>query len=88
MITVLNRKNVYASFDLKRSSAIRSVLADNHIPYTVNTKNQMGQWTGHGTLRGRTGSLGQSADAMYEYEIFVHKDNYEEAMHLIRQIRD
>lgn len=85
MITIFNRKNVYTGYDLKQSSAIRNVLADHHIPYIVNTKNQMGQWTGHGTLRGRTGSLGQSAATMYEYEVFVHKDDYETAMYLIQQ---
>lgn len=88
MITIFNRKNVYTGFDLKRFSAIRTMLADNHIPYTFSTKNQMGQWTGRGTLRGRTGSLGQPSDTMYEYEVFVHKNDYEEAMYLIQQIKN
>lgn len=86
MITMLNRKNVFTGFDLKQYAAIRNVLADNRIPYAVNTKNRMGQWAGQGTLRGRTGSFGQSGDTMYEYEIFVHKDDYENAMHLINRI--
>lgn len=86
MITLFNRKTVYTGYDLKKFSAIRDILAASQIDYTMNTKNRMGQWTGHGTLRGRTGSLGQSADTTYEYEIFVHKDDYEKAMHLIQGI--
>lgn len=84
MITIFNRKNVYTGYDLKQFSSIRDTLAANHIDHTINTKNRMGQWTGQGTLRGRTGSLGQSADTMYEYEVFVHKDDHEKAMHLIQ----
>lgn len=86
MITLFNRKNVYTGYDLKRFSAIRDALAASHMDYTTNTKNRMGQWAGQGTLRGRTGTLGQSADAMYEYEVFVHKDDYEKAMYLIQKL--
>lgn len=83
MITLFNRRSVYIGHDLKQFSAIRNLLADNRIDYTTKTKNRMGQWAGQGTLRGRTGSLGQSVDTMYEYEVFVHKDDHEKAMYLI-----
>ena len=32
-----------------------------------------------GTLRSRTGSLGNDVNQMIEYEIFVHKKDYEKA---------
>ena len=85
MITVLNRKSVYIGTNMQDFSRIRTLLSDNRIPYSQKTKNRMDQWTGHGTLRGRTGSLGQPSDTMYEYEVFVHQDDYEKAMHLIQK---
>ena len=85
MITVLNRKSVYIGTNMQDFSRIRTLLSDNRIPYSQKTKNRMGQWTGHGTLRGRTGSLGQPSDTMYEHEVFVHQDDYEKAMHLIQK---
>lgn len=85
MITLFNRKTVYTGFDLARYSAIRTALADNHIDYVPRVKNRMGQWNGHGTIRGRTGSPGMSSDIMYEYEVFVHKKDYELAMRVIQK---
>lgn len=87
MITIFNRRDVYKGYDLKTYSNIRTVLSDNHIPYETNVKNRMGQWAGPGTLRGRTGSFGQSSDMMYEYKIYVHKSDYEQAMYLIQNKR-
>lgn len=84
MLTIFNRKSVYIGTDIQDFSRIRTLLSDSHIPYSQKTKNRMGQWAGHGTIRGRTGSLGQSSDTMYEYEVFVGKDDYEKAMHLIQ----
>lgn len=84
MITIFNRKNIYIGYDLKGYSDIRTLLADNHIPYKAGVKNRMGQWTGHGTLRGRTGSFGQSPETACEYEVFVHRKDYDRAMHLIQ----
>ena len=86
VITLFNRKTVYLGCDLKQFSAVRDTLAAHGVDYAIKTKNRMGQWTGRGTLRGQTGSLGQPADAMYEYEVFVHKDDYEKAMHLIQGV--
>ena len=48
-------------------------------------KNQMGQWTGSGTLRGRTGSLGQDSSLQYEYEVFVRSKDRDKAMYLLRK---
>ena len=86
MITVFNRKNIYVGFDLKKYSDIRNTLGEHGINYTTSVKNRLGQWagSGRGTLRGQTGSLGQSPDMTYEYEVFVHNKDYEEAMRLIQ----
>ena len=87
MITLFNRKSVYVGFDLKQFSNIRTALSDHHIDYVPKVKNRMGQWAGHGTIRGRTGSVGMTSDIMYEYEVFVHKKDYELAMKVIQETR-
>lgn len=87
MITIFNRKSVYFGYDMNQSFVIRNILADNRIPYKFNTKNHMGQWSAPGTLRGRMGTLGQSTQTMYEYEIFVHEKDYDQAVFLINQMR-
>jgi hypothetical protein len=85
MITFFNRQSVYVGFDLKQFSAVRSVLQANKIPYKIKVTNQSGAWAGRGTVRGSTGSLGQSPELMNEYEVFVHKADFEKAMVLIQK---
>jgi hypothetical protein len=84
MITLFNRKSVYIGFDMAQCSDIRTALANNGISYTVRTKNPMGEWSFGGTRRGRTGSLWQATDFMYEYQVYVHKKDYEQAMWVIQ----
>ena len=43
------------------------------IPYKHKVVNRLGQWSGRGTVRGNTGSIGLSSEQMYEYEILVSK---------------
>ena len=88
MITMLNRKSVYIGRDMKRFSEIRDLLAQKGIDYKYRVKNQMGEWSGeHGTLRSNIGSMGQDSSLDYEYEIFVHKDDYERAVQLVNNLK-
>lgn len=73
MITIFNSKSVYIGKDMKKFSEIRDYLDANHIQYKYKVKNQMGQWTGRGTLRGNMGSAGNPSDQMCEYEILIHQ---------------
>jgi hypothetical protein len=81
MIPFFNRRSVYIGFDLAQFSAVRAVLQANRIPYKIKVTNRSGAWAG----RGSTGSLGQSPDLMNEYEVFVHKANYEKATVLLQK---
>ena len=84
MITVWNRRSVYIGFDMQKCAQVRECLAQNHIDYTYKVRNQMGSWAGReGTVRGRTGSFGQSLELMYEYEVFVHQKDLEQANYLL-----
>jgi hypothetical protein len=85
VITFFNRQSVYIGFDLAQFSAVRAVLQANQIPYKIKVTNHSGAWAGRGTVRGNTGSLGQSPDLMNEYEIFVHKADHEQTMALLQK---
>ena len=85
MITIFNRASVYIGRDMKEFARVRQTLAQEQIGYTYKVKNQMGQWTGSGTLRCRTGSLGQDSSLQYEYEVFVRSKDRDKAMYLLRK---
>lgn len=87
MIHFFNRKSIYIGNDMKIFGDIRQLLAANHIRYTYRVKNQMGQWAGHGTLRAQTGSMGQLRSLGEDYEVFVHKKDYDEALYLLQTLR-
>lgn len=85
MFTLLNSASLWIGTDLKRFNEIRDTLDAAHIPHKYKTKNQLGEWAGfeQGTVRGRMGSLGNSSDQMYEYEIIIYKNDLEQAKQLI-----
>lgn len=84
MLTILNSQSLWIGTDLKTFNKIRDTLDAVKIPYKYKTKNRMAQWTGTGTLRGRTGSLGNPPDLAFQYEILVHKNDHEKAAHVIQ----
>ncbi len=84
MLTILNSQSLWIGTDLKTFNNIRDTLDAAKIPYKYKTKNKMAQWIGTGTLRGRTGSLGNPPDLTFQYEILVHKNDHEKATHVIQ----
>ena len=86
MITILNRKEVCTTYDMNRQAEIRYLLQGAGIDYRIRTKNRMGtMMVGGGTPRAYMGTYGNQQMMDYEYHIYVHKDDYEEAMYLIRE---
>ncbi len=77
MITFFNAKSIYVGFDQKEFNRIRDELDQRKIKYKYKVKNRMGQWAGKGTLRGRTGSVGTPSGLADEYEIRIHKKDYD-----------
>lgn len=73
MITILNSKSIYIGTDLKKFNELRDYLASNNIDYKYKVRDRA---TGHGTLCSHTGSAGIPSNAMYEYEILIHKNDY------------
>lgn len=82
MITVFNRKELTITMDMSVQMRVRDILSANKIDYIIKTKNLYGA-SFAGSRRSYVGSLGTNADYMYEYKIFVRKDDFEKAKHLI-----
>lgn len=84
MITIFNRKMVFASFSMESQAEIRNILDANGIKYYVKVVNRRSASSfGNGT-RSRTGSFGEDSSYTYEYMIYVHKKDFESANKCIR----
>lgn len=83
MITILNRKELINTFSMTKQSEIRSILKNNKIDYVIKTINRKSPSPFSAGSRARTGTFGENMDVMYEYIIYVKKQDYEQAYHLI-----
>lgn len=83
MITVFNRKELLITMDMNRQSTVRDVLSANGIEYTVKTTNLQSASVVDNS-RARFGSYGTDQNYSYEYKIYVHRKDYENASRLIR----
>ncbi len=79
MIHFFNRESLWIGTDLKRFQELRSRLEAAGIDYRYKVFNHLGQWGGRGTIRGSKGSLGNDPALMYQYELFVHRKDWERA---------
>ena len=78
MITIFNRKEVCITYDMKKQAEIREILNTKGIKYTFKVTDRCGSSL-------RAGAWGTRMNERCEYKIYVHKDDYEEALHLIRK---
>lgn len=83
MITIFNRKELLITMDMKHQSDVRDILNANNIKYTVKVTN-LQRAHAIGNSRARSGSFGIKQDYSYEYKIFVHKNDYDKAVRMIR----
>ena len=79
MFTVFNTESLWIGTDLKKFNEIRDALDRDGIRYKCKVKDQLGEWTGRGTLRGTVGSAGNLPEQMKQYEILVEKKDFEKA---------
>ena len=87
MITIFNRKEICVTYDMNKQSEIRYLLQGAGIDYVIRTKNRTDSAFARGGTRAYTGTFGRDQMMDYEYHIYVHKDDYEEALHLIHKNR-
>lgn len=79
MFTVFNTESLWIGTDLKKFNEIRDAMDRDGIRYKYKVKDQLGEWTGRGTLRGTVGSAGNLPEQMKQYEILVEKKDFEKA---------
>ena len=87
MITIFNRKEICVTYDMNKQAEIRYLLQGAGIDYVIRTKNRTDSAFARGGTRAYTGTFGHDQMMDYEYHIYVHKDDYEEALHLIHKNR-
>lgn len=88
IISVFNRKSVYDGRSIADFNAVRNILELNKIPYKYKTvdlahNSYLGPKTG--VTRSLGGNFADVSGSMI-YEVFVHKDDYEEATALVYKV--
>lgn len=84
MIHVFNRKELMITYSMKEQSDIREILAAQKIDYVVKTMNRTGNAAAGRGIRTATDRAFTDSDSMYEYKIYVHKDDYEKAKGVLK----
>ncbi len=84
MIMIFNRKEVYCGFSMEECSEIRDTLSVNQIKYIYKCISNKGS-AYFSSNRSVMGSLGEDVKYAYLYYVYVHKDDYELASHVINQ---
>ena len=81
MLTLFNRRELYMTYDMNDRVRVCDILRANGIDYRLKTIN-----TTSSTMGGRRGgnTFGVNMDYAYEYKIYVHKNDYDRALHLIQ----
>ncbi|XCP84769.1 hypothetical protein ABXS75_17240 [Roseburia hominis] len=83
MITMLNRRELIITYDMKYQGEIRDILSQNHIDYKIVTDDRMDAPVPISGSRAYTGSMGTASKMQYAYRIYVRKEDYEAARALI-----
>lgn len=79
MIHLFNRKELLITNSMEHQSRVRDALAANGIDYQVRVKSNTG-----GLSRSRTVMPGTRMELMYQYYIYVKRNDYEKAKYLLR----
>ena len=83
MITIFNRKELFITMDMGRQAEVCNNLSANGIKHTVKVTN-LQRTAAFGWNRGRVGTFGVNLNHSYEYKIYVHKNDFEYALSLIK----
>ena len=80
MITIFNREEVCCTFSIDRKVEVTELLEKYGILYKVKVRSR----DNNGGARRRSGTFGESMKMMYEYIIYVHRNDYEKAKGILR----
>ncbi len=84
MLHILNRRELWTTHDSKTYNQIRDILAANHIECATKVVNRLSP-TPFQSSRAKHGSLGVRQDQVNQFILYVHKKDYEMALHLVRK---
>lgn len=79
MITFWNKREVFMGYSVQKFSQVRAILHANNIKYKYKVVTING-----GAQQGRIGTLGENADFMNTYYIYVHKKDYNAASGILK----
>ena len=80
MITIFNREEVCCTFSVERKVKVTELLEEYGIQYKVTVRSR----NNNGEARRRSGTFGESRKQVYEYIIYVHRNDYEKAKGVLR----
>ncbi len=83
MLTIFNRQELVVTMDMNKQAAVRDILSQNKIKYTVKVTNL--QSPGLLNSDRSRGVFGINQKYSVEYKIYVHRKDYDKAKWLIRQ---
>lgn len=83
MITILNRREVFMTYDLQKMAMARDLLDREKIKHDYKVINRNSPSVMSDT-RARTGTFGQNPNLMREYILYVNKKDYDYAKALLQ----
>ena len=82
-INIFNRREILITSDLTRFKEAKDALDNAGIDYRTGTRNLLS--SSYAPDRRTRGMPGINHDYAYEYKIYVHKNDYEQALYVIRK---
>ena len=83
MIHIFNRKELLLTYDMQKQAEVRTLLQNHGIDYRVKVWNRKSPSPISARSRAYTGTLEEDLNNMYEYKIYVKKEDYEQAYALM-----
>lgn len=84
MISFLNKKELICTYDSNDQIQITQILKENHVPYQIKVTDRNSASPLSARNRNFFGSFQEKITIEKEYRIYVKKEDYELADHLIR----
>ncbi len=81
MITIFNREEILSTFSMEQKTLAVNLLEEKNVRSRVIVHNRSKEGMGS---RNRIGTFGQRLDMMYEYQIFVYRNDAELAKEILR----
>ncbi|MDD4844173.1 MAG: hypothetical protein PHU31_07555 [Anaerotignum sp.] len=82
MITIFNRKELMITYSMEKQAKIRNLLVEHNIDYSISTLGNMMQ-----SYERSMNPLTPRINPPTEYRIYVKKQDYEKAIHLLNENR-